>query len=162
MSAITLSETLDLDVPAAVAWAVVSDYRRDPEWRAGVLAMVPSPPGPVVPGTTTVERIRVAGRTYRNDGEVTAVGPDRRFEWRTTAGAVASGARVVEVLDEARCRVRLDLCVTPTGPNRLLAPLLRRVLRRNLAADVHRLAALVARVDHPRDDPRRRPSRSAA
>ena len=48
-------------------------------------------------------------------------------------------------LGPGRCRLELRLAVTPTGADRLLAPLLRRMLDRNLAADLARLKALVER-----------------
>jgi hypothetical protein len=143
MSTITLIHETDIDAPAAVAWRVVADYSRDVEWRDGVLRMLPAPAGPVQVGTTTAEEMKVAGRTYRNDGEVVAVEPGRRFEWRTTAGAVAHGSRQVLPIDAGRCRVRLELHVTPTGLNRLFAPMLKKVLDRALAGDVQRLRHLV-------------------
>lgn len=105
--------------------------------------MVPTPAGPVRVGTTTAEEMKVAGKTYRNDGEVVAVDDGTRFEWRTTAGAVAHGARQVTPLDGDRCYVRLELHVTPTGLNRLLAPMLKTMLDRTLAGDVERLRTLV-------------------
>ena len=143
MSNITLIHETDIDAPAAVAWSVVADYARDVEWRAGVMQMVPTPMGPVQVGTTTAEAMKVAGKTYRNDGEVVAVEPGARFEWRTTAGAVAHGARQVTQLGPARCRVRLELHVTPTGLNRLFAPMLTKVLDKGLSGDVERLRLLV-------------------
>ena len=139
MSTITLIHETDIDAPAAVAWRVVADYTRDVEWRAGVLRMVPSPTGLVQVGTTTAEEMKVAGKTYRNNGEVVAVEPGSRFEWRTTSGAVAHGSRRVMPIDPGRCRVQLELRVTPTGLNRLFAPMLKRVLAKGLAGDVERL-----------------------
>jgi hypothetical protein len=143
MSTITLIHETDIDAPAALAWRVVADYARDVEWRDGVLRMVPTPPGPAQVGTTTSEEMKVAGKTYRNDGEVVAVEPGCRFEWRTTAGAVAHGSRQVTPIDPGRCRVRLELHVTPTGFNRVLAPMLKKVLAKGLAGDVERLRDLV-------------------
>lgn len=143
MNIIQLIHESEVDAPADLVWGVVTDYRRDPEWRDGVLSMTASPAGPVAVGTTTAEELRVAGKVWHNDGEVTAVEPGRRFEWRTTVGAVADGARSVEAIDERRCRVRLELNVTPTGMNRLLAPVFRRLLDRGLAGDVERLRRLV-------------------
>lgn len=141
--AIAITESIEIDRPAAEAWAVVADYRRDVDWRTGVVAMAPDPAGPVRPGTTTSEDIRLAGRTWHNDGEVTEVGPGTRFAWRTTSGADADGARAVEALGPDRCRVRLTLAVRPHGTERLMRPLLARLLRRNLVADLARVAALV-------------------
>ena len=143
MSTITLIHETDIDAPAAVAWRVVADYTRDVDWRSGVLAMVPTPTGLVQVGTTTAEDMKVAGRTYRNNGEVVAVDPGSRFEWRTTAGAIAHGSRQVTSTDLDRCRVRLELHVTPTGLNRLFAPVLEKVLDKGWAGDIERLRHLV-------------------
>lgn len=103
--------------PAEDVWAVLADYRRDPEWRAGITTMDPSPPAPVSPGQTTDERLRFAGRTLRNGGIVTGVGPGRAFTCRTTSGADADGSRAVEAAGPGRCRVRLELRVRPHGPS---------------------------------------------
>ena len=143
MSTITLIHQTELNTPAASAWRVMADYARDVDWRHGVLRMVPTPTGPVQVGTTTSEEIKVAGKTYRNDGEVVAVEPGFRFDWRTTAGAVARGSRQVTPIDLARCRVQLELHVTPTGLNRLFAPLLKKVLDKALAGDLERLRSVV-------------------
>lgn len=143
MATVTLIHETDIDALAAMAWRVVADYSRDVEWRDGVLRMVPTPTGPVQVGTTTTEEMKLAGTTYRNDGEVVAVEPGSRFDWRTTVGAVAHGSRQVAPIDPARCRVHLELHVTPTGLNRLFAPMLKRILAKGLAGDVQRLRDLV-------------------
>ena len=144
MSTITLIHETDIDAPADVAWRVVADYARDIEWRNGIVRMEPTPNGPVQVGTTTAEEIKVAGKTYRNNGEV--VPPSSRGRtsvWRTTTGAVAHGSRQVTPIDPTRCRVHLELHVTPTGLNRVLAPMLKKVLAKGLAGDLERLANLV-------------------
>ncbi len=143
MKAITLVASAELRSSAAEVWAVVADYARDPEWRTGVVSMVPTPPGPVGVGTTTAERIVVVGRTWHTDGEVTALDPGRRFEWVTTRGARAHGSRTVEPLGPGACRVRLELVVSPVGAMRLVAPILARTMRRDLQGDLGRLATLV-------------------
>jgi uncharacterized protein YndB with AHSA1/START domain len=140
---IEVTAQVEVDRPAEAVWAVLADYARDPEWRAGVLEMTPTPAGPAAVGTRTRERMRFAGRELRNDGEVVAVDPGRRFAWRTTAGADADGARVVVPLGAGRCRVELLLRVRPHGAERLTAPLAAVLLRRGLRADVRRLRALV-------------------
>ena len=38
--------SVDIDLPAAQVWAYVVDYSNDPSWRAGVIQMRPSRPGP--------------------------------------------------------------------------------------------------------------------
>ncbi|WP_219416650.1 SRPBCC family protein [Pseudonocardia nigra] len=143
------SAEMDFDRPANAVWAVVADYGRDPEWRDGVETMAPSPPGPVHPGQTTAEVMRFAGRTLRNDGIVTAVGPGLHFTWRTTSGSDAEGSRTVEELGPGRCRVRLEVRVRLHGPDRLLAPLMRVLVRRTLAGDLARLRRVAQRAGTP-------------
>lgn len=145
VTVIDLSADVDIDRPAAAAWAVVADYRRDPQWRRGVRRMAPSPAGPVTVGTTTDEVLRLAGSTYRNRGEVTAMAPGSAFAWHTTAGADADGSRTVTPLTDDRCRVRLTLTVRASGMQRLIAPLLSYLLQRNLSGDAERLRELVER-----------------
>ncbi|HZG89456.1 MAG TPA: hypothetical protein VEZ42_04515, partial [Pseudonocardia sp.] len=88
----------------------------DPDWRARVSTMDPSPPGPARPGQTTDERLRFAGKAYRNGGVVEAVGPGRTLTWRTTSGVDADGRRTVEELPGGRCRVRLETTVRSRRP----------------------------------------------
>jgi uncharacterized protein YndB with AHSA1/START domain len=143
VAAFTLTSSATIEAPAAAVWATVADYDRDPEWRSGVTTMAPKPPGVVAVGTTTAEVLRFGGRTYRNDGEVTAVDPGRHFAWRTTSGADAAGSRTVRALDDDRCVVTLQLTVRPHGIERLLRPVLARMLQRGMATDLGRLATLV-------------------
>lgn len=145
MNTIEMTAEIDVDAPADAVWALVADYARDPEWRAGVDAMDPAPPGPVRPGTTTDERMRAFGSRYRNGGIVDDVRPGERFTWRTTSGVDADGSRAVHALGPGRSRVRLETRVRPQGAQRLMAPVLGILLRRNLSADAERLRALVER-----------------
>ena len=143
MTTIEMQATAEIDRPAAEVWQVLADYARDPEWRTGVRSMVPTPPGEAQVGTTTTEVLRLGGRTWRNDGEVTAVDAGRRFTWRTTVGADADGARAVSPTSDGSCLVSLELRVRPHGAERLMAPLLRRMLQKNLHRDLSRLRELV-------------------
>lgn len=138
-----LTAEVDIDRPAAAAWAVLADYRNDPRWRRGVSRMDPTPAGPVTLGTTTDEVMRLLGSTYRNRGEVTAVTAGSTFSWRTTDGADADGSRMVSTLAAGRCRVRLTLRVRARGAQRWVAPLLSMMLQRNLSGDAERLRELV-------------------
>lgn len=133
---------IDIDRPADLVWALIADYGQDTSWRGGVTRMEPTPAGPVRVGTTTDEIMRLAGSTYRNLGEVTAVGPGRQFSWRTVEGADADGRRSVTALGRERCRLRMELNVRTKGLQRLMAPVLVFMLRHNLAADLVRLRAL--------------------
>lgn len=147
---IDLTRSLDLAAPAPAVWEVLADYGRDAEWRTGVLAMEPDAPGPAREGTTTHETLRLGGRTYVNDGIVDAVEPGHRLTWHTVSGADASGSRRVVARADGGSRVTLTLTVRPHGAEVLLAPLVRRMLDRNLRRDLAALAALVTANERPR------------
>lgn len=132
--------------PAAAAWAVLADYRRDREWRTGVEVMEPSPAGPAQPGTTTHEVMRLGGKTYVNEGVVDAVDAGHLLTWHTVEGADASGSRQVVDRPDGTSEVTLTLNVRPHGGEVLIAPIVRRMLDRNLRRDLAALSALVADV----------------
>ncbi|WP_165438490.1 SRPBCC family protein [Pseudonocardia sediminis] len=140
---IAVDAVVEVDAPAAEAWAVLADYARDVEWRDGVRSMVPTPPGPVRAGTRTAETMRAAGRTLRNDGEVTTVEDGRRFTWRTTSGVRAEGSRAVVPRDGESCRIELTLRVVPPGLLRLVPWAVTGMLRRGLRRDAGRLRAVI-------------------
>jgi uncharacterized membrane protein len=142
---ITVRAVTEVDAPADRVWAVLGDYRRDPDWRAGVTTMDPAPARAAVVGQTTDERMRFAGRSYRNGGLVESVGPGRELRWRTTSGVDADGSRAVDELPGGRCRVRVETHVRPHGADRLFSPVLGPLLRRQLDGDLRRLRDLAGR-----------------
>lgn len=145
----TFRATTTIDRPPAEVWAVVADYDRDPDWRKGVETMAPSASGPAVAGTTTDEVLHLGGRTYRNHGQVVAVDPGRRLEWRTLRGADANGSRTVTPTADGRSEVELVLEVRTHGLERLLEPVLAPMLRKGLHQDLGRLKALLAGAQEP-------------
>lgn len=145
----TFRATTTIDRPAAQIWAVLADYEQDPSWREGVETMAPSTSGPATVGTTTAEVLHLAGKTYRNGGEVTAVEPGQRLEWRTTSGADACGSRSVRPIDARSCEVSLELHLRYHGAQRLMAPVLTPMLRKGLKADLERFADLAGRQGAP-------------
>ncbi|GAA4191334.1 hypothetical protein GCM10022252_31040 [Streptosporangium oxazolinicum] len=140
---IELRVSMEMAHPAADIWRIVADFGQDPRWRAGVTTMAPDPPGLVVPGTTTDEMMRFAGRLYYISGVVTSVVPGREFVWRGTSGIDVEGGRSVVPLDDDRCLVTMWFRVRLPGLLRLRAPFLERMLRRRLQQNVRRLGDLV-------------------
>ena len=136
----------DLDVPAADAWAVLADYALDPHWRAEVVSMVPTPPGPVTVGTTTLEEARSLGSTFTTPGRVTAVDPGRSFAFEARSNTLSVvGRREVRPLGADRCQVVLDYDVRMHGAMKAMMPVMGPVFRRTVRANVDRLAELLGR-----------------
>jgi hypothetical protein len=136
---IHISHSIDLPVAAHDVWNLIADYSRDPEWRTGVQSMTAEPPGLVDVGTVTVELLRFGGKTYRNVGEIVAVDVGRTIRWQTTDGADADGRRTITPHADGTCRLTLELNVRPAGTERLLTPVLTRLLARNLRRDLEHL-----------------------
>ncbi|TDD33198.1 hypothetical protein E1286_42580 [Nonomuraea terrae] len=142
-SMFVLEATAEMPRPAEKVWFVVADYALDRRWRSGVISAKSDPPGPVTPGSTIDEVMRIAGRPYRSSGIVTEVGPGMRFSWRNTKGSDSDGERRVEPLDGERCTVTMVVRVRLRGAERLLAPFVAPMLRRTLRQDVRRLRAVI-------------------
>ncbi len=139
MRTATFHESAVINRSAPEVWALIADYDVDPLWRHGVSAMNPHPVGLATTGTTTLEVLRFGGRTYRIPGEVTELRAGHSFTWRASK---AHGTRSVEPVDDSTCIVTLTMHVRLTGAERVVAPLLSRMMRHNLAGDLGRLAQL--------------------
>ncbi len=74
---------------------------------------------------------------------MTDVRDGERLSWRTTSGTPSHGARRVTPLGPSRTRVDLELTVGVRAGQRLLRPVLSRLLARTLREDAARLRALV-------------------
>jgi hypothetical protein len=128
-----LIESLDLDVPAALAWRLLIDTDEWPRWGPSVRA-VDVPQRLIGPG--------LRGRVQTPVGlwlafEITDWQPERAWSWRV-AGLLATGHEVLP-LDAGRCQVRF---LIPSW-----APLYRPVCRRALQRIAARGAVIKNR--HP-------------
>src|SRR6266699_2962610 len=107
--------------PVESVFEFVSDYTRDPAWRAGVIEMSQTPAGCSRVGTQTLEVARFFGRTMTTPAEVTKYEPGWAIDF---AGVMAkkirvSGSRRVE---EANGQVRFTYQSNVEGPG-FLGPL---------------------------------------
>lgn len=130
--------------PAERVFAFVSDYTRDPAWRAGVIEMSQTPTGSPQLGTHTLEVARFFGRKMTTPAEVTKYEPGREIDF---AGVMAkkirvSGSRTVEQANGG-ARFTYQATVEEPGLLRPLSPLLVRMLRRRFLGDLRRLKALM-------------------
>ncbi len=130
--------------PVESAFAFVSDYTRDPAWRAGVIQMSQTPPGRSQVGTQTLEVARFFGRIMTTPAEVTKYEPGREIDF---TGVMAkkirvSGSRTVE---EANGQAHFTYQANVEGHGFLgpLSPLIVLILRRRFLGDLRRLKALL-------------------
>ena len=137
-------EHIEVACEAEEAFALLADYGRDAEWRAEVVEMTPSPPGPASPGTETREVARMMGRTFVTPGRVTSVVPGRSLTWQARSdGLEARGERAVTSLGQGRCGVTLSYELRLLGPSRLFEAVLGAAFRRRVRANQRGLRSLL-------------------
>ena len=136
MFSITCSETIR--AARDEVFALAGDYANDPLWRTGVVSMRYEPGGPPAVGTRTREVMRMMGRNAETVGEIVAYSP-ARTAFRSVSGPVSCDG----IRDFARTTngttFTYTLTLYPTGAMRLVAPVLRWMLQRQVCRDVRRL-----------------------
>ncbi|OBI16417.1 polyketide cyclase [Mycobacterium sp. E2327] len=80
MVAPLLQAQIDIDVPAAKVWALISDFRRMPQWSPQCRLMRPL--GPVRPGTRTINLNRRNRMFWPTTSTVLEVVPEKKLAFR--------------------------------------------------------------------------------
>jgi uncharacterized protein YndB with AHSA1/START domain len=87
------TESVDINMPPASVWRVLSDLSRLPEWYYPAQRVQVVDAGPVVPGSRFVLWIRTAaGIEVEAPGEVLAVDPGKLLRWRGHSSGIAATA----------------------------------------------------------------------
>ncbi|MCV7411309.1 polyketide cyclase [Mycobacterium florentinum] len=103
MVAMLLQAQIDIDAPAAKVWALISDFRRLPEWSPRCRWMKPF--GPLRPGTRTLNLNRRFHMLWPTTATVIEVIPDKKLAFRVDTNRTVwtyelephgEGTRVVE------------------------------------------------------------------
>jgi uncharacterized membrane protein len=134
----TVNACVEIRRPPAEVFEWAGDYRNDPAWRAGVLAMRLDPEGPPAVGTRTHETMRSLGSVALTVAEVTAFTPQRTAFRSVTGPVPCDGSREFQAC-AAGTRFTYTLTLRPQGWLRLAEPLLRLVFARQVKADLQRL-----------------------
>jgi uncharacterized membrane protein len=135
---------VEIDRPASQVWTYVADYGNDTSWRAGVLQMRPSLPGPAQVGVTTHELLRVLGITFRTDATIDRIEPGRLLQWRAyDRQKQLQGSRLVEPTGPASSRFTEVVEGRLLGLLRPLEPLVTWLLNQQATADMRRLKQLL-------------------
>jgi hypothetical protein len=117
-------------------------FENHSRWDPAVKEMIRDDDGPVGLGTTGREVRSVPGNNVVSAVQVTRFEPDRRFGFRTTSGPMLEVVDWAIEATPAGSRVTMALAFTPLARSmRVLAPLLRRVIPRNVRANTERLRA---------------------
>ncbi|HZN90360.1 MAG TPA: SRPBCC family protein [Thermoleophilaceae bacterium] len=143
--AMRVEESVRIDRSPAEVWEAIADYGFDREWRNGLRDMTPDPPGPPAVGTKVHEVVRTSGRDYVADTLVTELDPgvSYRFMGSGTIGGLSGGRSVRPDAAGGGAVFTYTIELEPTGAMRLLAPLLRPLVRSGLTKDLARLRTIL-------------------
>lgn len=138
---VRVEESVQIDRSPAEVWEAIADYGFDSEWRNGLREMTPDPAGPPAIGTRVHEVVRNSGRDYVADTVVTELDPgvSYRFTGSGTIGELTGGRAVRPDAAGGGAVFTYTIELEPTGAMRLLAPLLRPLVRSGLKKDLARL-----------------------
>lgn len=147
----TFEKSIDVSVPASVAYALFTEYERFPSFMDGVKSVQR------VSHDELEWRASVGGKAERWTARITEESPNQRVAWRSVAGARNAGSVTFEPLGPERCRVNLRIEYDPEGPVENIGAILG-VVDGRLAADLKRFKEL-AEGDIATGDEEARPGR---
>lgn len=142
---IEVEVSIDVDAAPADVAAFWFDWTNNPRWQVGMESCTWTSEPPLRVGSTYDQQARMLGRPIVSSFEVVEFEPDRLLRIRTTAGTLPLDiTRRIDPLPDGGSRLEAVIRGQPPGLLRLLDPLMRRMVRRNVTADYERLRAHLA------------------
>ncbi|MFV0132021.1 SRPBCC family protein [Streptomyces sp. HMX87] len=105
----SLVETVDIEAPVSVAWALWSDVTRWPSFLSHVRLVEP------LSERRFAWQLSLPGADKNFVAELTEVVPENRIAWRTTAGVHHAGVVTFHRLSDTSSRVTLQIEYDPKG-----------------------------------------------
>jgi uncharacterized protein YndB with AHSA1/START domain len=120
--------------PPQQVFDYLADGTNNREWRAGVLEIERTSAAAGEGATYRQVLAGPGGRRIDGDYRITAFEPPRRLEFQVTAGpARPTGVFELSEIGSQSTRVRFALDLIPSGPMKLMSPLITRTMRREVA-----------------------------
>jgi hypothetical protein len=138
------TDVVEVGVPAEVAWALLEDVVRNPEWQTGMRSCTWTSAPPVRVGSTYDQEAGFAGRPSLSTFKVVDHAPGRTVRITSIVSTFPiTVTRTVEPLDDERCRITREVRGEPGGLLGLLAPLAVGRFETQVRQDGERLVALL-------------------
>jgi uncharacterized protein YndB with AHSA1/START domain len=127
--------TVTIRRPAADVFGYLADGTHNPEWRAGVIDISRTSAADGLDSTYRQVLSGPGGRRIDGDYRITVFEPPRRIEFVVTAGpARPSGTfELTDGAEHGSTVVRFALDLQPAGMMRLMAPVIARQMRQEVA-----------------------------
>jgi hypothetical protein len=146
MSELELSVEEQVCASAAQVWSYVVEhyFENHSLWDPAIVAMDKLTPGGVGMGTRGRETRRLFVGRQATDFEVVACEPRTRFVFRNTSGPFELEREYRLAEDGGRTALRFRFQMKPRGPMKLVFPLLRNTVERQVRENMARIPALIA------------------
>lgn len=134
--------SVDVAVPADQAFALISDFSRNPEWQDGMERCAWTSSGPLAVGATYEQEAHFMGKAILSTFRVTELTPGRSVSIESVVSTFPIQVRRwVEPLGPERCRVHAAVQGQPPWYMRL--PGMAGMVERSVAQDYQRLKVLL-------------------
>jgi uncharacterized membrane protein len=132
----TIEKSIDVNVPLRTAYNQWTQFEQFPAFMEGVESVRQIDP------KRLHWRAKVGGKTVEWDAEITEQEPDTRIAWRSTSGAMNTGAVFFRASSSGSTRVNLRLEYQPEGFTESLGDALG-VLSRRVEGDLKRFKEFI-------------------
>jgi uncharacterized protein YndB with AHSA1/START domain len=132
----TVEKSGTIDRPIAEVFAYIGDQTNGPQWQAGLVEVRRTSDGPPGIGTTHALVRTFMGRRMEATNEYVAYEPNNWIAFKSTSGPVPFEASYRLEATEGGTRVTSKIEMRPTGINRLLQPVMKASLKREMDAAV--------------------------
>jgi uncharacterized membrane protein len=136
---------LEIERPAQIVWEYMENAEHNPEWLSNMRSARWTTKPPIAVGSRYDQIARFMGKDVRTSFEVTALEPGQSITISSLPGSSfpIRITREVEPLGLQRARVRETAEGDASGFYRVAEPLLRPIVRRNIAGAYRRLKRLL-------------------
>ncbi|WP_067186283.1 SRPBCC family protein [Microtetraspora niveoalba] len=132
----SIEHSVNVNVPVRTAYNQWTQFESFPEFMEGVDSVKQ------VTDTRTYWAVEIGGVRRDFDAEITEQHPDERVAWRSLDRPHQSGVVTFHRLDDAHCRVTLQLEYDPEGLAETAADLLQ-IVRRRVKGDLERFKTYI-------------------
>lgn len=129
--------------PIEDVFAFATDAEKLAMWAGPVTEAKQTSDGPVGVGTTSIQTTQLLGRRFESNYEVTDYQPNSRYSATTTSGPVPIVEHLSFEAVEGGTRIDLTAEVESTGFFKLAAPIVTRIIQRQVENDVRTLKDLL-------------------
>ena len=139
-----LTATREINRPAEEVFDFFAEASNNPKWQEGMVSCEWTTPPPIGVGSVYEQHARFMGRDVRSVFWVTEFEPGRSIKIETVESTFPITVhRTVHTTGPGTSQVHADIGGRPTGPLKLLAPLMKGRAQKSVNADYDRLKELL-------------------